>query len=317
MQTRNKFRRTIGWLLMLSGAAALGIFTSSYVSEKVYETRENRVFDQERAATVQGQPAIPEGGLVGRLSIPRLRMRAIVREGSNEKTLSVALGHIPGTAFPGASGNVGVAGHRDRLFRELKHVAVNDQITVETPSAVYNYEVESTRIVKPTDVQVLNASTHPELTLVTCYPFEYVGSAPDRFIVKARLVSSAIVTPSTQTASAAVVTEKVSVGKPESSSADKPVAEPRAHGQNFTVGEGHSRELVAGKVWFGLSSTDESQQRVNGWVWTMPDRRTFWLESVDLDQPFVFSNDGQLREITITGIKPDSVTGSLSTPSNE
>jgi LPXTG-site transpeptidase (sortase) family protein len=101
----------------------------------------------------------------------------------------VALGHIPGTALPGEPGNVAVAGHRDTLFRGLRNVRVGDRIEFETPGkGTYFYVVESTTIVSPREVSVLNAGLHPELTLVTCYPFNYVGSAPYRFIVKARQV---------------------------------------------------------------------------------------------------------------------------------
>jgi len=125
-------------------------------------------------------------GLVGRLTIPRLHLSAMVREGADETTLSLALGHIPGTALPGQNGNVGVAGHRDALFRGLQRINKNDLILFETFAGDFAYRVEVTEIVRPHNVSVLNAREYPELTLVTCYPFRYVGSAPERFIVKAR-----------------------------------------------------------------------------------------------------------------------------------
>jgi sortase A len=117
----------------------------------------------------------------------------MVREGDSEHTLSIALGHIPGTAFPGQIGNIGIAGHRDSLFHGLRNVAEDDEITFETPRASYIYRVESTQIVKPEHTEVLRTGPTRELTLVTCFPFEYVGSAPERFIVKARLVSETAV----------------------------------------------------------------------------------------------------------------------------
>jgi sortase A len=83
---------------------------------------------------------------------------------------------------------VGIAGHRDTLFRGLRNIRKNDLVEVETLRGKYLYQVESTQIVKPTDVSVLQAANYPQLTLVTCYPFYFVGSAPDRFIVKARQV---------------------------------------------------------------------------------------------------------------------------------
>ena len=130
-------------------------------------------------------PSVPPNGLLGRLDIPRLHLKAMVREGVDEDTLGVALGHIPSTAFPGQSGNVGVAGHRDKLFRGLRKIHKDDLIQFETLGASYEYKVESTEIVKPADVGVLTAGQYPELTLVTCYPFYYVGPAPKRFIVEA------------------------------------------------------------------------------------------------------------------------------------
>jgi sortase A len=135
------------------------------------------------------QRPIANDALLGRLVIPRLHLGEMVREGDGESTLSLALGHIPGTALPGQGGNVGVAGHRDTLFRSLRSIGKHDRIEFRTLAGRYDYQVESIEIVKPDDVAVLAAGNHPQLTLVTCYPFHYVGAAPDRFIVKARQVS--------------------------------------------------------------------------------------------------------------------------------
>jgi len=140
------------------------------------------------------EPAVPasprqieRNGMVGRLSIPRLNVRSVIREGVGQQTLSIALGHVPGTALPGEAGNVAVAGHRDTLFRGLRNVKAGDRIEFETANGkTFVYEVQDTSIVNPTDVGVLKAGPRKELTLVTCYPFNYVGSAPYRFIVKAR-----------------------------------------------------------------------------------------------------------------------------------
>lgn len=134
--------------------------------------------------------AVPLDGLIGRLTIPRLNLSAVIREGAGEETLRAALGHIPGTPMPGQPGNVGVAGHRDTLFRSLRGVRDDDLIVLETLHGRYVYRVEGTRIVKPTEVSVLASTSKPELTLVTCYPFYYVGPAPDRFIVHARQIEA-------------------------------------------------------------------------------------------------------------------------------
>jgi sortase A len=128
--------------------------------------------------------------VIGRLQIPRLGISAMVREGASEGTLSRAVGHIPGTALPGRNGNVALAGHRDTFFRALRNIRKHDAIEVETSQGTFRYIVESTKIVGPRDVEVLNASGGQTLTLVTCYPFYYIGSAPKRFIVRATEVSA-------------------------------------------------------------------------------------------------------------------------------
>jgi len=101
------------------------------------------------------------------------------------------VGHIPGTALPGNVGNVGLAGHRDTFFRALRNIQADDTIEMQTTAGTYRYVVKSTRIVTPRDVSVLQASGGETLTLVTCYPFYYVGSAPKRFIVHAALLRDA------------------------------------------------------------------------------------------------------------------------------
>lgn len=133
-------------------------------------------------------PPLPSS-VIGRLQIPRLQLSAMVREGADGKTLHRAVGHIPGTALPGYAGNVALAGHRDTFFRALRDIKKDDTIEFETESGTYRYLVESTEIVGPRDVGVLAASHGQTLTLVTCYPFYYVGSAPKRFIVRAAQVS--------------------------------------------------------------------------------------------------------------------------------
>lgn len=127
--------------------------------------------------------------VIGRLEIPRLNLSVMVREGADGRTLSRAVGHIPGTALPGALGNVGLAGHRDTFFRALQNIRDNDAIEFETTNGTFRYVVKSTTIVTPRDVSVLAASGGDTLTLVTCYPFYYFGSAPKRFIVHATQVA--------------------------------------------------------------------------------------------------------------------------------
>jgi len=140
------------------------------------------------AASSKNPPPAVTGGLVGRIEIPRLGLSAIVIEGTGRTTLRRAVGHISGTALPGQPGNIGISGHRDTLFRPLRNIQQNDIITLTTLLGEYRYRVVSTRIVSPYDVAVLSPSRSEILTLVTCYPFYFVGSAPDRFIVRAERV---------------------------------------------------------------------------------------------------------------------------------
>jgi sortase A len=135
-----------------------------------------------------------EQELIGRIEIPRLKVHAIVREGDDDGTLRRAVGHIPSSALPGHTGNVALAGHRDTFFRALRDVRKNDKIDIRTLNGDYEYVVENLRIVAPDDVQVLAPTSGNVLTLVTCYPFNYVGNAPKRYIVRARQVGESSVT---------------------------------------------------------------------------------------------------------------------------
>jgi sortase A len=128
-------------------------------------------------------------GVLGRIEVARLGISAMVVEGTDETTLRRAAGHISGTAMPGHPGNVGIAAHRDSFFRPLRNIRRNDTITLTTDDGEYLYRVVSTKIVKPSDVAVLKGDGKEILTLVTCYPFYFIGSAPERFIVRARRVS--------------------------------------------------------------------------------------------------------------------------------
>lgn len=123
---------------------------------------------------------------IGRMEISRLGVSVMVLEGTAPKTLRVAAGHISGTALPGIRGNIGIAAHRDTFFRPLGQVRPKDTIVLTTSYGKFRYVVNAVDIVDPSDVQVLRRTSDAELTLVTCYPFYYVGSAPKRFVVHAR-----------------------------------------------------------------------------------------------------------------------------------
>ena len=135
------------------------------------------------------RPVIGPDGLIGRMEVSRLNLSVIVVEGTGKSTLRRAVGHIVGTGLPGQPGNVGLAGHRDTFFRPLRNIQHGDIITLTTLRGEYRYRVVSTKVVSPESVEVLKPDGNEILTLVTCYPFYFVGSAPSRFIVRAERVT--------------------------------------------------------------------------------------------------------------------------------
>jgi sortase A len=136
---------------------------------------------------VRNRATLARGSLVGRVEVPRLGMSSIVREGDDTRTLRHSVGHIPETVLPGEPGNSGLAGHRDTFFRGLKDIRTGDRIVVTTAKSVLHYVVRATRVVEPDNVSVLDPTPGQTLTLVTCYPFSYLGAAPERFVVQADL----------------------------------------------------------------------------------------------------------------------------------
>jgi sortase A len=194
--------KTISNLLAAAGLLALVFVAIALISARRYQTDATRRFAGEPQAAAgpansASQPTttpLPpaRGAAIAILSIPRLDLSTLVIEGTEEQELKVAPGHIPGTSLPGNGGNMAVAGHRDTFFRPLRLIRLNDTITVRTHQREFQYRVVSTEIVSPQDVRVLNPVGHETLTLVTCYPFYFVGSAPSRFIVHADCVNCAM-----------------------------------------------------------------------------------------------------------------------------
>ncbi len=125
------------------------------------------------------------GDLLGRIEIPRLKLSATIIEGDDSGSLRHAVGHIPGTALPWESGNIGLAAHRDSFFSKLGELRDGDQIVLTTVRGTFQYRAAEFAIVKPDDVGVLSSLRQPALTLVTCYPFHYIGAAPERFVIRA------------------------------------------------------------------------------------------------------------------------------------
>ena len=191
--TRWRSLRFGGSVLAISGLTALMWCGASLVRIHLYQERSIAILDREilfKPVKTMVDSAPKAGTLLGSISIPRLNVSSAVVEGTDDHTLALSVGHIPGTAVPGREGNVVLAGHRDSFFRGLRNIRNRDEILLTTSGGTDLYEVESTRIVSPEDVYVLNDVGRPLLTLVTCYPFYYVGSAPKRFIVQAHGVGS-------------------------------------------------------------------------------------------------------------------------------
>jgi len=179
------------WIAQFFEYALLGIAIGCFCMY-AYETVEARRFQAEqtaafeRAAKTQVAPThVRRGGLVGMLDVPRLQLTTPVVEGDDERTLQRAVGHLSDTPMPWEHGNSALAAHRDGLFRPLKDVKIGDEIRFRTTRDEFRYRVTGTSIVMPDDVSVLAGRSETRLTLITCYPFYYVGSAPKRFIVQA------------------------------------------------------------------------------------------------------------------------------------
>jgi sortase A len=136
--------------------------------------------------STRARPA--QGALVGRIEIPRLHVSTIIFEGTGDNVLSIGVGHLSGTALPGEQGNVVLAAHRDTFFRPLRSIHRDDRIVVVTPAGTRRYQVDLSEIVSPNYIEVLAPTPGATLTLVTCYPFEWLGHAPRRFIVQAHEV---------------------------------------------------------------------------------------------------------------------------------
>jgi sortase A len=193
-----RLRKPAEYCLWIVAIVTLGYCAAQYSAAAIHQSRQDSLLDLMRhpRTTLPGDPdPSPEAASLrraaaanlplGRIEIPRIGVSSIVEEGDADRTLLVAVGHIPGTALPGAPGNAALAGHRDTYFRHLDDVQAGDEIWFTTLTAIYKYRVKSTSIVEPSDLAVLAATNHPQLTLVTCYPFHFVGSAPKRFIVVA------------------------------------------------------------------------------------------------------------------------------------
>ena len=190
--------RAAYYVFMAAGIMALGYAAYAVLDLYWYQGVEMSKFETVSAPVdppaTEAAP-IADGDVIGEIEVPRLGLKAIVVQGDSARLLRRAVGHLPETALPGEAGNVALAGHRDGLFRRLRDVQPGDSITLRTPNREFQYQVEWTAVVPPTAVRVIQPTSEPALTLVTCFPFYYVGAAPERFVVRARKIAVASGTP--------------------------------------------------------------------------------------------------------------------------
>ena len=211
---RALFLRWARYIFLVAGVLALGycavVLTDKWAFQAYQTWRFERVLKNAQTSTrrsqLSGSPPLSTqvdanraraasfgidglaGSPLGRIEIGSIGLGAMIMEGVDGKTLRHAVGHIPGTPPPGYPGNVGLAAHRDTFFRGLRNIHRGDGITLTTLHGSFRYRVESTEVVEPQDTGVLSATTADILTLVTCYPFYFVGPAPQRFIVRAHKI---------------------------------------------------------------------------------------------------------------------------------
>ena len=174
------------YFFLAFGVLALGYAGFVFADSHAYQTLEMKKFNQ--AGRLSEAHILVEGEVIGEIQVPRLAINAIVVQGDSTAILRQAVGHLSKSALPGEWGNVALAGHRDTFFRPLRYIRLGDEIRFKTRERSFEYRVESIEVVAPTDIRVLNSSTGHDLTLLTCFPFHYVGPAPKRLVVHAREV---------------------------------------------------------------------------------------------------------------------------------
>jgi sortase A len=231
---------TLVWIervLFAVGVTCVSVFGLVTAGAAVYQRKQAEAFDEMRA--IESLPAAPahliaavaqaNESLIGMLDIPRLELSTPIVAGDDRATLEIAAGHLPDTPRPWELGNSAIAAHRDGLFRSLKHIRIGDQVIVRTTRGDLEYRVRDTKIVEPDDLSVLAPTDAHTLTLITCYPFGYIGNAPQRFIVHADRVTLPPPQPAVvpaSFASAQVTTVAKAASKPAKAKA-KPKPKPK------------------------------------------------------------------------------------------
>jgi sortase A len=194
-----KFQEPLGTVSIFLGLLLLSIYlvptlygsVMSHLAMAQFraQSSSNRLWDSARIRAYQRSLSVSFPPPEAILRVPRAGIEVPVLEGTDDLTLNRGAGHLPGTALPGHPGNMAITGHRDGFFRGLKDVAPGDTIEVDRHGRTDKYLVRSIKIVLPSDTSVLNPTQDSTLTLITCYPFYFVGAAPQRYIVQASLIS--------------------------------------------------------------------------------------------------------------------------------
>ena len=181
-----RLKRLLPSLLMLAGIVLLVYVAAQYATMYAAQRRLVQEWEQQKVP-LPAQPA----GLVTtltRLTVPSIKLDAVVVEGVTRKDLLMGPGHLADTPEPGQSGNSVISGHRDTFFRHIHELKPGDFIFVERAGRQYRYQVTGKKIVQPTDMAVVQPTPDPQLTLLTCYPTYYIGPAPQRLVVFSKLV---------------------------------------------------------------------------------------------------------------------------------
>src|SRR5271157_5492262 len=184
--TRTRILRGASYFFLAIGLLALGYAGFVFVDAHFYQALEMKKFAP--PGLLHEPHMLLDGEVIGKIEVPRLGLNVMVVQGDSRLNLRRAVAHLSKSALPGERGNVALAGHRDTFFRPLRDIRLGDEIRFKTRERNFEYLVESIEIVAPTDIRVLESSTGHDLTLLTCFPFYYVGPAPQRFVVRAREV---------------------------------------------------------------------------------------------------------------------------------
>jgi sortase A len=184
--------------LLLSSTGLLAMLYCGWAGLQMHASQKAAAIIDGPASQDAQQQIVPGNGpadnpaaVIGRIEIPQIALSVPLMASISKDGLLRGAGHVPGTALPGGLGTIGIAGHRDTFFRPLRRIRPGMQIKVIGAAGAYRYRVDSTEIVDPEEVKVLDIASRPMLTLITCYPFNYIGAAPRRFIVHAHLLSVA------------------------------------------------------------------------------------------------------------------------------